>query len=176
MGMSQQKAAEALGISTSTLQQIERGVLPLSADISMRMLALSGAIIEPGLCRETTDSIAWDGSPYDANSLNRWRKTFVKKLKKLHEEIVPDLKTLIKVADRKGYSLPFIWAVRTSVYHLAADFRLYDLDILGAEEVARLMRTSKGRLDMLGKFLRGVKMGEYLKDTLMSGGTLVKDL
>ena len=58
MGISQEKAAEMLGISRSALKQIETGVLPLSEEIATRMLIISGARIPPGLCRETAAPLA----------------------------------------------------------------------------------------------------------------------
>jgi DNA-binding XRE family transcriptional regulator len=127
MGMSQQKAAEALGISRSTLQQIERGVLPLSMEIHLRMRALSGANIPEGLCTETIPPVERDYvTPYDAKSLERWRKDFPHQRERILRFINLELPLFVEVAERKGYLLPFLWAVRRAILRLADDFKIQE--------------------------------------------------
>jgi transcriptional regulator with XRE-family HTH domain len=135
MGISQEKAAEMLGISRSALKQIETGVLPLSEEIATRMLIISGARIPPGLCRETAAPLAWNRKPYNANSLNQWKKAFSSKLNKLPENIVLDLQFLIKIAERKGCLIPFMWAVQTALRELVSDFRVWDRDAFKKGEI-----------------------------------------
>jgi predicted DNA-binding protein (UPF0251 family) len=156
MGLSQEKAAEALGISRSGLKQIETGMLPLSAEISGRMFALSGAIIPTGICNETIAPVAWDGSPYDANSLARWSKTFSNAPEKLHELMLSDLQIFMKVAGRKGYPLPFMSAIQRSVRQLAKDFRLVDFNILSQEEAARLLGYTKEDFVAINRLAGGI--------------------
>jgi transcriptional regulator with XRE-family HTH domain len=124
MGMSQAAAGKALGLSASAIQQIERGLIPVSEDTASRMLGLSGAEIPLGYCRETIAPVAWDGSPYNANSLERWRKDLPNQLKRRRKLLFDDLQSAIKDAEREGCVIPFIWAVYASVFEIMNAFRL----------------------------------------------------
>ena len=138
MGMNQQKAADALGISRSTLQQIERGVLPLSEEIQRRMHALSGAYIPTGICSETIAPVTLIGTPYDANSLERLRETWGHLGKRYHALILSNLEFFLRDADRKGSIRPFLFAVLFSLHQLAEDFHL-DVDDEFSEFVRKRM-------------------------------------
>jgi len=122
MGLSQEKAAQALGISTSTLQQIERGILPVSQEIHLRMRALSGADIPQGVCTETIPPVEHtSGGPYDAGSLERWKKNPYHR-ERILRFIDRNLPLFAEVAEKRGYLQTFLWAVARAMLRLADDF------------------------------------------------------
>ena len=140
MGVSQEEAAEALGISASAIQQIERGVLPLSEEIAKLMLLWSGAKIPTGLCRETAEPIAWDNLPYDTSSVHQWyRHVFpIEAIDKFNERLSRDLTDLINSAARKGCLVPFMWAIQTALGEQARNFRIAGEGFLDDETLTRL--------------------------------------
>lgn len=144
IGISQERAAVALGISTSTLQQIERGILPLSEDISKRMEALTGVKIPAGVCNKTVAPIAWDDSPYDENTLERYRKYADPEHKSLAGVTVEVLEFLLKQAVRKKRLGPVLVALNKILGELIPAFDLWsEDDSVDYEEELRFLRMTK---------------------------------
>jgi transcriptional regulator with XRE-family HTH domain len=161
IGLSQERASGLLGISTSTLKQIERGVLPLSEEIRSRILLLTGAKLHGGFCRKSSEPVAWDNSPYDAESLGKWRAQVfpqdASNADRFISTLFDDLHALIYSASRKGCLFTFLWAIQTALGDQARNFGLGRSEFLEDETLSRLFgnlldRTQANGINLLEEF------------------------
>jgi len=162
MGLSQEKAAEALGISRSTLKQIETGILPLSQEISDRMRALTGVKIRVGVCNKTVAPVAWDDSRYDENTLKRYREYSDARYEQRASAKLGQLEILLKLAARKKRLGPVVVALNEVLWgDLIPHFKLFtddDLDLLTDAEAVKLFGVTK---EEYLRWRRGVTKEEY---------------
>jgi transcriptional regulator with XRE-family HTH domain len=142
--MSQESAADALGISRSALKQIETGLLPLSEEIRARILLLTGAKLPLGVCRKSIAPVAWDDTPYSEKSYRDWRhKLFTEDGPSPAEEnfkraLARDLDGLLDMARQRWCFFPFGWALQTTMGELARNFGLTGEGLLEEEAGQRL--------------------------------------
>lgn len=128
--ISQDELAKRVGISRSALQQIERGMLPLSEEIHERILLITGANLPMGLCRTDAEPLAWNGHPYSKSLHVKWVEEMfpqeTDKLRKMAKLIADDVERLLKIAEGSGNFYPFAFKLQSALGQMAESFRFVE--------------------------------------------------